>query len=267
MPAKKLPASNPKNLPAKKVPASPPTISSSPQVDEKALIETGLKLQAEVTALAITNQEGYNTAALERSKIKQHISYLEGIFGPSKAALNSAVAKLRAEEKRVIGPRLTFTNTLLDSLNASMSTWLIAEERRVKQEKEEADRLEAKRVAEEKAKLEKKAVKAEEKGKDTQAEALREQAASVAFVPAPVKQAVSFAGTGTSARDDISVEIVDPRLFLKYLMDSGANIATLIDFKYKAVKDYVKDHIEVMPGEEVQKAPGIKVEKKKIIAG
>ncbi len=266
MPAKKVSnASNQKNLPSKPG-ANPPTISNSPQVDEKALIETGLKLQAEVTALTITNQEGYNAAALERTKIKQHIDYLTGIFGPAKAKANSAVTELRNLEKKLVTPRLTFVNTLLDSLNASMSAWVIAEKKRVREEQEEADRIEAKRVADEKAKLLKQAAKAEEKGKDTKAEALKEQAASVTFVPATVKQAVSFAGTGTSARDDVSYEITDTRLWLRYLLDSGANMDTLVDFKVKGIKDYIKGHIEKDKDGE-QKAPGITITQKMTIAG
>jgi hypothetical protein len=244
----------------------PPTISASPQVDEKALIETGLTLQKEVTALAIKDQNGYNAAALERAKIKQHIDFLEGIFGEAKKKANAAVTELRNLEKKTVGPRLTFVNTLLTSLNASMSTWLISEERRVREEKAEADRLEAKRVADEKAKLLKQAAKAEEKGKDTRAEALKEQAASVSFVPAPVKQAVSFAGTGTSARDDVSYVITDTRLFLRYLLDSGAEMEYLVDFKVKGVKDYIKNHIAKDEDGE-QKSPGITITQKKTIAG
>lgn len=263
--AKKKPQ-NEKNLPATKPLVQSPTISSSPQVDEKALIETGLKLQAEVTALAITNQEGYNAAALERAKIKQHIGYLEGIFGPAKEKANAAVTELRNLEKKLVTPRLTFVTTLLDSLNTSMSNWLRSEEKRVREEKAEADRIEAKRVADEKAKLLKQAAKAEEKGKDTKAEALKEQAASVTFVPAPVKQAVSFAGTGTSARDDVSFVVTDTRLFLRYLLDSGAEMDTLVDFKVKGTKDYIKDHIAKDEDGE-QKAPGITITQKKTIAG
>jgi hypothetical protein len=76
--------------------------------------------------------------------------------------------------------------------------------------------------------------------------------------------AVSYAGTGTTSRDDISVEIVDARSFLKYLLDSGSPVADMIDFRYAKVKKFVEG-LEVAEGETVQTAPGIKVEKKKII--
>jgi len=110
----------------------------------------------------------------------------------------------------------------------------------------------------------KQAEKAEEKGKDAKAEVLRNAAESIYSPPVEAKPAVTFAGTGTTGRDDISIEIVDPRLFLKYLLDSGAPVIDMIEFKPAKIKAYVKN-LPLLEGETVQKAPGIKVEKTKII--
>jgi len=239
-----------------------------PTVDEKALIATGVKLQAEVTAIKITSQEGFNAAALERTKIVQHKSYLESIFADVKKKANAVVTDLRNLEKKTVGPRIEFASGLLESLDKSMSNWTISERIRVAKEKREADEAEQKRIDTEKRKLEVKAEKLEDKGKDKQAEVVRAQADAVVFTPAPIKQAVSFAGTGASGRDDISVEITDMRLALKYIMDNDATVDmdSLFEEKYGAFKAYCKKHLPIASEESERKAPGITVSMKVTIA-
>ncbi len=239
-----------------------------PTVNETELIKKGQELQTEVSALVITSQEDYNKATLERAKIKQHIELLEGIFAKTKKTINDALNIIKGEEKKLIGPRLSFANGLLLSLNTSMSNWILSEERRVKKEKDEADRLEKDRIAKEQAALLKKADKAEDKGNTAKATALKEQAYNIpqTFSPAPVKQAVSFAGTGTSARDDVDYVVTDTRLFVKFLLDAGVTIDTVIEFKRKGVKDFIKTQ-EFEDGEIELKKPGVTFTKKKTISG
>lgn len=257
MPASKKPVA-PKN------PISTSVIVAPPTIDEKALAKQSETLSTQINTLAVTDQATYNLASQALISVKQWIAQLEGIFGPSKKALNAAVLNLRNEEKRVIGPRLAFAEQLERSIKMKMGTFLqIEEDRKRKEAREEQARKDREAEAERK-KLEKKADKAEEKGKDATADQLRMQAAAVVAPVVPVAPAVSYAGTGTSSRDDISVEIVDARLFLKYLLESGAPVADMIEFKYARVKKFVEG-LAVAEGEAVQTAPGIRVEKKKII--
>jgi len=255
-------------MPTKKL-ASPKALSTSvivapPNIDEKALTKQAEMLSTQINTIAVKDQATYNLASQALISVKQWIAQLEGHFGPSKKALNAAVLNLRNEEKRLIGPRLAFAEQLERSIKGKMSTFLQIEEDRKRKEAREEQARKDKEAEAERKKLEKKADKAEEKGKDAAADQLRLQAAAVVSAPVAVAPAVSYAGTGTTSRDDISVEIVDARLFLKYLLDSGAPVADMIDFRYAKVKKFVEG-LEVTEGETVQTAPGIKVEKKKII--
>jgi hypothetical protein len=235
-----------------------------PTVDERALTKQGEDLKEKIDSIVIKDQTTYTTASLELGNIVRYKDYLEGIFGPAKKSLNDAIKNIRDEEKRIIGPRLTFAQGLELSLRGKMSKYIVAEEDR---KRKEAARIQAENDAKaevERKKLLKQAEKAEEKGKDAKAEVLRNAAESIYSPPVETKPAVNFTGTGTTGRDDISIEIVDPRLFLKYLLDSGAPVIDMIEFKPAKIKAYVKN-LPLLEGETVQKAPGIKVEKTKII--
>ena len=238
---------------------------ASPSIDEKALTKQATDLSEKVKTLTVTDQTTYNEAAALLAPVKQYITYLVGIYKKSKDALNSAVKTLRDEEKRVIGPRLEYAEDLERSIKKKMSDFIIAEEDRKRKERAEAQRKADEEAEKERKRLAKLAEKAENKGQEGKAEQLKQQASAVTSAPVAAQQAVSYAGTGTMGRDDIAITITDPRLFLKYLLDMNAPVTSLIEFKTAKVKEYVKT-IEVMEGEVVQKAPGITVERTKIIS-
>src|SRR5574343_222854 len=247
----------PKKALSKKSPSKPEASNvtfSKPEVDEKAVAKQSTEISARITALVVKDQDSYNVAAVELSSVKQFIKYLEGIFEPAKKALNLAVKNLRDEEKKLIGPRLAMAENLERTIKKKMSDFLLAEEQRIARERREAQEKADREAEAERKKLEKKAAKAEEKGKDEKAEELREKAAAVTAAPVTVAPSVSLAGTGTTGKDDIAVEIVDPRLFLRFLLDSGVDVSTVIEFKTKGVKDCVKG-LEIPEGEDVPKAP------------
>ncbi len=235
---------------------------AAPTVDEKAIVKKSTDLSDEITALVVKDQATYTLAGQSRAKLQEYIEWLGNFYGPSKKALNAAVTTIRNEEKRVIGPRMTFAEKLLEDLNTKMSNFLLEDDKRIRREAAE----EKARQDKEAAKLLARAEKAEDKGKDDKAETLREQAAAVAAAPIEIKKAVTFSGTGTWAKDDISVEVLDSRAFMEHLFSAKVDISTLIEWKVKNLKDYVKK-FSIPQGKDVQEVPGLKIEKKKIIAG
>lgn len=162
----------------------------------------------------------------------------------SLAAAAKALTENKAEQKRLDEERQSFVRPLNDvvkALNAKykpLNDMLVACEGIIKkkigayQQKVEDERRKAEAEAEDKAnkeraKLEKRAESAEEKGQDEKADALREQAASV-VAAVPAAPAVKVAGI--SSRETWTAEVTDIQKVCKLIAD-GVLPVSLIQFK------------------------------------
>lgn len=186
--------------------------------------------------------------------INKAISKTEEFFREPKDLAHKTHKSITARERQILDPLKKQKEILRDKI----SDYLTEEERKRKEEQERIDKERREKEEEEIKKLENRAKKAEAKGDDAKAENLREQSEEVHIereIIAPTVNKTTRMNSGSVSQTKfLSVEIVDPLLFVQQIAKKDAPIS-IVDFKDKKLKDWVTIN-------ELKKFPGLEISEK-----
>jgi len=195
--------------------------------DEQDLKQEIMAVDERINAVIVNDAESYATAgtlviALDQLKRKINDYWNDPI---TKAfQVHKSLTAKRAEMLQPVDERRK-------SLTKKISEYLTLQEQIKREEQRALD--EARRIAEQKERerLEKLAIKAEEKGNAEKAEILREKAEDVYIPPAiviPEVEKTTRLETGTaSQKKDIAVKVTDEKLVLKEIVDGRLPIGII----------------------------------------
>lgn len=206
------------------------------------------KIQKQVTGIVINSEETFNLVSqsiiLAKTARKRVVDYFKTMKDPAHAAWKA----ICNNETQMLNP----VNTFIKTRSKDVSNYLTQKEKERQAEQARLDKERQAKEDAEKAKLNKKADKAEEKGNIEKAEALREEADQV-YVPTVVSMPevakTTHVDTGTISQvKALEVTITNKLALIKALCDRNAPLE-IIEIKEGKLKDYIKSlGVEEFPG-------------------
>lgn len=183
-------------------------------------------LKASAMSLIINSPAEREAAAEIRARSLDHVKRVDAEFlGSQKVAYNLYILV----RDGIVGMK-SDAEAAKREVESRMSKWDLAEAARIRKENERIEKARIEAEERERAKLERKAEKAETKGDVAKAEELREQAATVqVFAPAgpTMQKSVETESGKTSGAEDFDVVIVDPRAVISAFADGRIAIGTI----------------------------------------
>lgn len=185
----------------------------------------------------IETDEAFSVAISLKMQLEDLIKEIAGYFAPERSERHKAWKDKIAEEEAQTKPIEEVINAFKNGLNAFDKK----KREEARKAQEEADRIAKLEADKAKAKIEKKAEKAETSGNVEKAEALREEASSI--VPVSFVQDVrdttirTDSGTAFTAKT-LEIEVTDPMALVKEIAAGRFPIGA-VDFKMKIIKSHV----------------------------
>lgn len=210
-------------------------------MDEQVLKNEIMTLDDQVKAVVVNSPESYENAGTVVASLESLKKKITAYWKDPIAKAFDAHRALTEKRNEMLKP----VDEKIKSLRKKISEYLTAVERKKREEQARLAREAAEKEAKEKAKLEKKAERAEENGNTAKAAAIREQAENV-FVPMNIASSEVEKTTRTedatiSAKKDIEIVITEPLEIIKGIA-SGKIPISVVDISVSKLKKYVKDY-------------------------
>ena len=225
------------------------------QIIENQVRDEVTNYPATVMTLTVTDQDTFGAAGEAIKTLKGFRKEITDFFGPMKKKAFEAHKLISTKEKETLAPldkAEAFVRGRMNVFLTEQERIRVADERKALLKAQEEERKEKKR-------LEQRAEKALESGKDEKAEALLEEAEDVYVAPvetirtiAPVKTATAHVGM----RDKLVVQVLDLKVFVKELCAKDSALSFL-KVEQKTLEAWVKSN-------EIERFAGLRIEKTKV---
>lgn len=218
-----------------------------------------LTLYEQAYLVRVVDQGTYETAGDMASTLKGLEKQITEYFKPLKESAYLAHKTITQREAKELSP----VKEALDLLRGSMNAYLREQERLRLEAQRQAEEEARRQAAEERKGLLAEAEQALDSGDTVAAEELLDMEADVYTAPvivAPVvPQTVKVGDTTLSQARDLQVEVVDPRVFLKALVERNVP-PTMIEVKIAPLKAWVKANAhENFPGLRISSGPSVRI--------
>lgn len=205
-------------------------------MEEKVLTKEIVSANKKANQIAVIDAESYKLASGAVLSLDEMIKKIKMYWKGPKEKAHQTWKEICAKENEMLAP-VEFHRK---ELNTKIRVFLTEQERIKREEQARIDAERRKQEEAERAKLVKAADKAEKKGDEEKAGALREQAESVYVPPVIVQGEVDkttrMDGGTVSTKKDIGIDIVDIKLVLSHVINGRLpiDVITLSEAKIKA---------------------------------